>query len=79
MGIITHITGYFLLFSSFVWFTVLIIWTIGAKLLQKQEENSFLRLMQEDYYYCYLIPMTIPTTFILVYANWVSMKFFRHN
>lgn len=34
--------------------------------------------VREDLYFCLLLPMMLPTTLIAVYANWVSMKFFKH-
>ena len=34
--------------------------------------------VREDTYFCLLVPMLVPTTLIAVYANWVSMKFFKH-
>eukprot|EP00242_Pyramimonas_sp_CCMP2087_P009778 CAMPEP_0198221664 /NCGR_PEP_ID=MMETSP1445-20131203/84654_1 /TAXON_ID=36898 /ORGANISM="Pyramimonas sp., Strain CCMP2087" /LENGTH=104 /DNA_ID=CAMNT_0043899887 /DNA_START=173 /DNA_END=487 /DNA_ORIENTATION=+ len=34
--------------------------------------------LQKDMFYCLLVPMTIPVTLIAVYANWVSLKFFKH-
>ena len=40
---------------------------------------SLLDAMRDDWFYCYLVPMVGPTTFIAVYMNWVAMKFFRHN
>ncbi|GAB9469508.1 hypothetical protein Gpo141_00006786 [Globisporangium polare] len=38
-----------------------------------------LRAIELDVYYCYLLPLTIPVSFLAFYANWVSLKFFRHN
>lgn len=35
--------------------------------------------MRDDWYYCYLVPMVGPVTFLTIYVNWMSMKFFRHN
>ena len=35
--------------------------------------------IKNDYYYCYLVPLTIVPTFIVVYLNWLSMKFFENN
>ncbi|CAG9322750.1 unnamed protein product [Blepharisma stoltei] len=79
MGLATVIAGYFLIISSAIFFITTMTWIIGAKLLFGREENAILRWIQEDKYYCFLIPMIVPTTFILVYGNWLSMKFFRHN
>lgn len=41
--------------------------------------GGFLDAVERDVYYCYLIPLTIPVTILAFYANWVSLKFFRHN
>ena len=30
-------------------------------------------------YYCYVVTATIPATFVFIYFNWLSLKFFRHN
>lgn len=79
MGTATSLTGYLLLILSCISFSILTTWMVGAKLLWKAEENSFLQFFQEDNYYCFLLPMMLPTTVVLIYANWVSMKFFRHN
>ena len=79
MGVITSLTGYFLLVFSCLSYSILITWMVFAKLLWKVEENYLVKFVQEDDYYCLLIVMMIPTTVLLVYANWVSMKFFRHN
>jgi len=32
-----------------------------------------------DYYYCYLVPLTILPTYMVIYLNWLSMKFFEFN
>ncbi|KAF4315624.1 hypothetical protein BBO99_00009621 [Phytophthora kernoviae] len=44
-----------------------------------QETPSLLLALERDVYYCYLLPLTIPVTILACYANWVSLKFFRHN
>ena len=79
MGVITSLTGYFLLVFSCLSYSVLLTWIIFSKFLWSPEENQILKFFQEDYYYCLLIVMMIPTTTMLIYGNWVSMKFFRHN
>ncbi|KAI9910705.1 hypothetical protein PsorP6_010445 [Peronosclerospora sorghi] len=43
------------------------------------EGSSLLLAMERDVYYCYLVPLTIPVTIVACYANWVCLKFFRHN
>lgn len=41
--------------------------------------TSLLRAVERDVHYCYLLPLTIPMSFVAFYANWVSLKFFRQN
>lgn len=44
-----------------------------------EQSPSLLLALERDVYYCYLVPLTIPVTILACYANWVSLKFFRHN
>ncbi|TMW61868.1 hypothetical protein Poli38472_010931 [Pythium oligandrum] len=46
---------------------------------QERDGGSILEAIEHDVYYCYLIPLTIPVSILAFYANWVSLKFFRHN
>lgn len=46
---------------------------------QDTHSSSVLLAVERDVYYCYLVPLTIPVTILACYANWVSLKFFRHN
>ncbi|CAH0492780.1 unnamed protein product [Peronospora farinosa] len=46
---------------------------------QETERSNLLLALERDVYYCYLVPLTIPVTILACYANWVSLKFFRHN
>ncbi|KAG6952700.1 hypothetical protein JG687_00012833 [Phytophthora cactorum] len=47
---------------------------------QRESEGFGLLLaLESDVYYCFLVPLTIPVTILACYANWVSLKFFRHN
>lgn len=32
-----------------------------------------------DYYYCLLIPLTLPASVVFVFINWLGLKIFRHN
>ncbi|KAK1928511.1 hypothetical protein P3T76_015980 [Phytophthora citrophthora] len=56
---------------------------IFSKLLPEDSpdipSSNLLVALERDVYYCYLIPLTIPVTILTFYANWVSLKFFRHN
>ncbi|CAI5737243.1 unnamed protein product [Peronospora destructor] len=46
---------------------------------QETERSNLLLALERDVYYCFLVPLTIPVTILACYANWVSLKFFRHN
>uniref|UniRef100_A0A7S1SN88 Uncharacterized protein n=1 Tax=Tetraselmis chuii TaxID=63592 RepID=A0A7S1SN88_9CHLO len=51
---------------------------MGSK-LAPPFEHPVLKAIQEDTYYCLLVPMTLPVTVIAVIVNWISMKLFKHN
>jgi Phosphatidylinositol N-acetylglucosaminyltransferase subunit Y len=38
-----------------------------------------LDFMKHDYYFCYLFPLMLLPTYIVVYINWLAMKFFKNN
>jgi phosphatidylinositol glycan anchor class Y biosynthesis protein len=38
-----------------------------------------LDFFKRDYYFCYLIPLMILPTYIVVYINWLAMNFFANN
>lgn len=40
--------------------------------------NWILDSIKQDRYYCFLIPLTLPVTFLAVYFHWLSLKFFKH-
>lgn len=46
---------------------------------EDDDAGSLLRAVERDVHYCYLLPLTIPVSFVAFYANWVSLKFFRQN
>ncbi|KMZ64724.1 hypothetical protein ZOSMA_350G00160 [Zostera marina] len=41
-------------------------------------QNPFLNAIQNDRYYCLLVPLTVPILFVAVYFHWLSMKLFKH-
>lgn len=41
--------------------------------------GSFYAWAQADWYYCLLVPLTLPVTVAAVTLNWFSLKLFRHN
>ncbi|XP_014507641.1 uncharacterized protein LOC106767299 [Vigna radiata var. radiata] len=34
--------------------------------------------LQNDWYYCFLVPLTLPIIVVAVYFHWLSMKLFKH-
>ena len=38
-----------------------------------------LDFIKEDFYFCYLFPLLLLPTYIVVYINWLAMKFFKNN
>lgn len=38
-----------------------------------------LDFIKRDYYFCYLIPLMMLPTYIVVYINWLAMKIFKNN
>ncbi|KAM3335560.1 hypothetical protein ACQJBY_029829 [Aegilops geniculata] len=41
-------------------------------------ENWLLSAIQNDRYYCLLVPLTLPVIIVAVYLHWLSMKMFKH-
>ena len=38
-----------------------------------------LDMLKKDSYFCYLIPLLVLPTYIVVYLNWLCMQIFQHN
>jgi len=41
--------------------------------------NYVLDFIKHDYYFCYLIPLSILPTYAVIYLNWLAMKHFEQN
>lgn len=52
---------------------------VGAKLLPDGTVDGVLAAIQDDRYYCLMVPLTPVPALIAVYFNWLSMKFFSSN
>ncbi|EOY32746.1 hypothetical protein QUC31_019284 [Theobroma cacao] len=48
-----------------------------SKLLPPSNNHIFAAI-QNDRYYCYLVPLTLPVLVVAVYFHWLSMKLFKH-
>ncbi|KAM0892482.1 hypothetical protein ACQ4PT_025707 [Festuca glaucescens] len=66
----------FVAFGS-VLFLCLFYTAIVSKLLPPYE-NRLLSAIQNDRYYCLLVPLTLPVIIVAVYVHWLSMKIFKH-
>ncbi|XXG44387.1 hypothetical protein AAC387_Pa01g4208 [Persea americana] len=40
--------------------------------------NQYISAIQNDRYYCLLVPLTLPVVVVAVYLHWLSMKLFKH-
>eukprot|EP00742_Colponemidia_sp_Colp-10_P007081 GILJ01007603.1.p1 GENE.GILJ01007603.1~~GILJ01007603.1.p1 ORF type:complete len:100 (-),score=6.61 GILJ01007603.1:129-428(-) len=77
-GNLVWLKGYLLLFGCFVFFVVSMYSLVFSKWMPTTG-HPVLDWISSDHYYCLLVPLLIPTTFLAIYFNWVAMKFFRHN
>jgi len=62
--------------SAMVWANV-----IFAVLIAKVIPETGVELLdavKHDRYYCYLVPLLLPTLVIFRYWSWLSMQFFQH-
>ncbi|KAL1199123.1 hypothetical protein V5N11_014622 [Cardamine amara subsp. amara] len=41
-------------------------------------DNLIIQAIQNDRYYCFLVPLTLPALLVAVYFHWLSMKLFKH-
>ncbi|KAL2319918.1 hypothetical protein Fmac_028887 [Flemingia macrophylla] len=39
---------------------------------------ALISTLQNDWYYCFLVPLTLPIIVVAVYFHWLSMKLFKH-
>ncbi|CAF2349574.1 hypothetical protein YC2023_123907 [Brassica napus] len=40
--------------------------------------NPIIQAIQNDRYYCFLAPLTLPALLVSVYFHWLTMKLFKH-
>ena len=70
--------GWILLGITWSLTSFLLFWGYLIKLLPIQR-FQFLIWLQNDDFYCFLLPLTIPLIFFISLWNWFGMKLFRHN
>ena len=72
-----EILGFLLVgFAAFLFITV--IYAVIVSPLIGDTGHIVLDFVRKDNYYCLLAPLMIPMSLAILYANWVSVKFFRH-
>jgi hypothetical protein len=74
----THLYGYAVLTSSFLFFSTTMYWVLVSKFMP-DTGNPLLDWIKHDEYYCLVVLSCIPVSFVIVYFNWLAFKFFRHN
>ena len=70
--------AYSLVFLS-IFIFILFIYAAFASKLMPDTNIYILDFIKYDYYFCYLIPLMLLPTYIVVYINWLAMKFFKNN
>ncbi|KAH0897888.1 hypothetical protein HID58_047456, partial [Brassica napus] len=60
------------------WFRILLRILIASTLLPLSQNPLNQGLKNDRYYYCFLVPLTIPVITVAVYFHWLSMKLFKH-
>ncbi|DBA00654.1 TPA: hypothetical protein N0F65_003583 [Lagenidium giganteum] len=86
-GSTSEVWGYVIVLAAATSFIAAMYTMVGSKVLRyalndghaPATQATILSSIETDFYYCYLIPLTIPISILAFYANWVSLKFFRHN
>lgn len=68
--------GFFIIFGS-TFFGGFLYTAVISKLLPCSDNAVFLAI-QNDRYYCFLVPLTLPVLVVAVSFYWLSMKIFKH-
>ncbi|CAN7041119.1 unnamed protein product [Brassica rapa subsp. trilocularis] len=66
--------GYFFVIIGSVSFFGFVFAVIASTLLPLFQKG----LKNDRYYYCFLVPLTIPVITVAVYFHWLSIKLFKH-
>uniref|UniRef100_M4CVD3 Uncharacterized protein n=1 Tax=Brassica campestris TaxID=3711 RepID=M4CVD3_BRACM len=70
--------GYFFEIIGSVSFFGFVFAVIASTLLPLSQNPLNQGLKNDRYYYCFLVPLTIPVITVAVYFHWLSMKLFKH-
>ena len=70
--------GYMLLAASVMFLLVNVFTLVIAKMLPLSSVG-WIAAVQQDEFYCLLLPCLMPVALLFVYLNWLGMKLYRHN
>ena len=70
--------GFFILITVSITAIAYIYAGLISKLLP-YSGNEVLDVVKDDVYFCYLIPLILLPTLIMIYLNWLSFEHFRQN
>nr|GMC91762.1 Phosphatidylinositol N-acetylglucosaminyltransferase subunit Y [Ipomoea batatas] len=57
---------------------LLFVYAAGFSKFLPDSGNPIIAAIQNDRYYCFLVPLTLPLLLVAVYFHWLSMKLFKH-
>lgn len=73
--------GIFLIILACSIFVLFSFWIIISKLYPDKllnHKNQIINFFVEDKYYCLIIPILVPTTFIFLYLRWTAFNYFKY-
>ncbi|AES81920.1 putative phosphatidylinositol N-acetylglucosaminyltransferase subunit Y [Medicago truncatula] len=73
----TKLWGCFLVSIGSIFFAGYFFLALFSKLLPPSQ-IPLIPSFQNDWYYCFLVPLTLPIFVVVVYFHWLSMKTFKH-
>ena len=71
--------AYIVLIVAILSLVVYIYAAFVTKMLGPDSQLPFASILKNDFYYCYLIPLTLLPTYFVLYLNWLSMQYFESN
>ncbi|CAL5195273.1 unnamed protein product [Lathyrus oleraceus] len=72
-----NLWGWLLLSIGSILFVAYFFLALFSKLLPPSH-IPLISSFQNDWYYCFLVPLTLPIIMVAVYFHWLSMKMFKH-
>nr|GMC89939.1 Phosphatidylinositol N-acetylglucosaminyltransferase subunit Y [Ipomoea batatas]GME21412.1 Phosphatidylinositol N-acetylglucosaminyltransferase subunit Y [Ipomoea batatas] len=57
---------------------LLFVYAAGLSKFLPASGNPIIAAIQNDRYYCLLVPLTLPVLVVAAYFHWLSMKLFKH-